>query len=108
MKLVRYGQPGRERPGIWLEAAGADAARIVDVRGMAFDIEDYNARFWRTHGLERLRGLLAEEGLKTLAADPELRRRLGSRGRELVVERHTWPASAGKLAELYRQLLNRS
>jgi|LSQX01.2.fsa_nt_gb glycosyltransferase involved in cell wall biosynthesis len=48
------------------------------------------------------------EGLKTLAADPELRRRLGSRGRELVVERHTWPASAGKLAELYRQLLNRS
>ncbi|NLB65418.1 MAG: fumarylacetoacetate hydrolase family protein [Lentisphaerae bacterium] len=69
MKLVRYGQPGRERPGIWLEAAGADAARIVDVRGMAFDIEDYNARFWRTHGLERLRGLLAEEGLKTLAAD---------------------------------------
>jgi 2,4-didehydro-3-deoxy-L-rhamnonate hydrolase len=68
MKLVRYGEPGAERPGIWLEAAGGKSARIVDVRAMAFDIEDYDARFWRTFGVERLKGLLGEPGLKTLPA----------------------------------------
>jgi len=45
MKLVRYGAAGAERPGIWLEADGGQPARIVDVRGMVFDIEDYDARF---------------------------------------------------------------
>jgi 2-keto-4-pentenoate hydratase/2-oxohepta-3-ene-1,7-dioic acid hydratase in catechol pathway len=69
MKLVRYGAPGAERPGIWLEADGDQPARIVDVRAMVFDIEDYNARFWRTFGVERLRGLLQEQALKTIPAD---------------------------------------
>ncbi len=69
MKLVRYGAPGAERPGIWLEANGDQPARIVDVRAMVFDIEDYDARFWTTFGVERLRGLLAEKALKTIPAD---------------------------------------
>jgi hypothetical protein len=69
MKLVRYGAPGAERPGIWLEADREEPARIVDVRAMVFDIEDYDARFWRTFGVERLRGLLQEEALKTVPAD---------------------------------------
>jgi 2,4-didehydro-3-deoxy-L-rhamnonate hydrolase len=69
MKLVRYGVPGAERPGIWLEADGDRHARIVDVRAMVFDIEDYDARFWRTFGVERLRGLLQEKALKTIPAD---------------------------------------
>jgi 2,4-didehydro-3-deoxy-L-rhamnonate hydrolase len=68
MKLVRYGEAGAERPGIWLAATPAEPARIVDVRGMVFDIEDYDARFWRTFGLERLQGLLAEPRLKTVPA----------------------------------------
>ncbi|MGD9780527.1 MAG: fumarylacetoacetate hydrolase family protein [Kiritimatiellia bacterium] len=69
MKLVRYGAPGAERPGIWLDAAKKEPARIVDVRGMAFDVEDYDARFWRTHGVERLRALLQEPNLKTIPAE---------------------------------------
>ena len=69
MKLVRFGAPGAERPGIWLEAAKEAPARIVDVRAMAFDIEDYDARFWRTFGAERLKGLLKEKSLKTVPAE---------------------------------------
>ena len=69
MKLVRYGAAGAERPGIWLEADGGQPARIVDVRGMVFDIEDYDARFWRTWGADRLRGLLEEKSVKTVPAD---------------------------------------
>ena len=69
MKLVRYGAPGAERPGIWLDATKKESARILDVRGMVFDIEDYDARFWRTHGVERLKGLLKEPNLKTIPAE---------------------------------------
>ena len=64
MKLVRYGAPGAERPGLWLDATASEPARILDVRGMAFDMDDYDARFWRTFGLDRLRGLLLEKNLK--------------------------------------------
>ena len=69
MKLVRYGAPGAERPGIWLDATKKEPARILDVRGMVFDIEDYDARFWATHGVERLQALLKEPNLKTIPAE---------------------------------------
>ncbi len=69
MKCVRFGDEGRERPGIWLDATDAEPAQIVDVRGMVFDIEDYDARFWITFGLERLKGLLDDPGLKTIPAE---------------------------------------
>ena len=69
MKLVRFGAPGAERPGIWLAATKKEPARIVDVRAMVFDIEDYDERFWRTCGVERLKGLLGEKGLKTVPAE---------------------------------------
>ena len=42
--------------------------------------------------------------LRRLADDPDLRRRLGAEGRRRVLERHTWPASAARLLELYRRL----
>jgi glycosyltransferase involved in cell wall biosynthesis len=47
-------------------------------------------------------------GLKRLAEDPALRLRLGAAGRQQVLDRHTWPASAEKLLRLYRDLGNRS
>ena len=69
MKLVRFGAPGAERPGIWLAATKKEPARIVDVRAMVFDLEDYDERFWRTCGVERLKGLLGEKVLKTVPAE---------------------------------------
>ncbi|MGD9781930.1 MAG: glycosyltransferase family 4 protein [Kiritimatiellia bacterium] len=43
-------------------------------------------------------------GLKKLADNPALRRRMGAAGRDLVLSRHTWPASAERLMGLYRTL----
>ncbi len=40
-----------------------------------------------------------------LADNPALRQRMGATGRQQVLERHTWPASAEKLMELYRGLI---
>ncbi len=45
--------------------------------------------------------------LKKLADNPALRQRMGAAGRQQVLERHTWPASAEKLARLYRDLVGR-
>jgi 2-keto-4-pentenoate hydratase/2-oxohepta-3-ene-1,7-dioic acid hydratase in catechol pathway len=64
MKLVRFGEKGRERPGVWM-----DDGRILDVRALAFHIEDYNEHFFSHHGLEQLRALLRDPGAKYVAAD---------------------------------------
>ena len=45
--------------------------------------------------------------LKKLADNPALRQRMGAAGRQQVLERHTWPASAEKLACIYRDLVSR-
>jgi 2-keto-4-pentenoate hydratase/2-oxohepta-3-ene-1,7-dioic acid hydratase in catechol pathway len=66
MKLVRFGDPGRERPGVWLEDRGAP--EILDVRGMAFDIADYDAHFFTHWGLDRVRALLREPQQKRIPA----------------------------------------
>jgi 2-keto-4-pentenoate hydratase/2-oxohepta-3-ene-1,7-dioic acid hydratase in catechol pathway len=64
MKLVRFGRQGHEKPGLWLETA--DGPRVVDVQAKAFDIHDYDRLFFERWGLERLRGLLEEDGLTFL------------------------------------------
>ena len=63
MKLVRFGPPGQERPGVWL-----DDGQVLDVRAMAFDIEDYNGHFFSHWGVERVRALLRESGRKLVPA----------------------------------------
>ncbi len=69
MKLVRFGDPGEERPGVWLEAGGPDGApSILDVRAMAFDIEDFDGHFFERDGLLRIAGLLSEPSPKLIAA----------------------------------------
>lgn len=61
MKLVRFGEPGAERPGVWLEEGGEGGCpAILDVRAMAFDIEDYDAHFFERHGLARVAALCRE------------------------------------------------
>lgn len=67
MKLVRFGPRNAERPGVWIEDV-TGTARILDVRAMAFDIEDYNAHFFATDGLERVHALLREGHPKTFPA----------------------------------------
>jgi len=47
-------------------------------------------------------------GLKKLADNPALRQRMGAAGRDLVLSRHTWPASAERLMGLYRRLVGES
>lgn len=59
MKLLRFGPRGEERPGIWIEESG-EAPMILDVRAMAYDIEDYNTRFFSGDGPNRLRFLVQE------------------------------------------------
>lgn len=66
MKLVRFGDAGHERPGVWLEDRGA--AEILDVRAMAFDIADYDAHFFTHWGIDRVRGLLREKQQKRIPA----------------------------------------
>ena len=44
-------------------------------------------------------------GLKKLADNPALRQRMGAAGRQQVLERHTWPASADALKTLYSELI---
>jgi 2,4-didehydro-3-deoxy-L-rhamnonate hydrolase len=65
MKLVRFGPPGEERPGVLLD----DAPAILDVRAMAFDIEDYDPHFFSRSGIERLHALLRERRRKTVPAE---------------------------------------
>ena len=67
MKLVRFGEPGLERPGVLVEESGA-VPMILDVRGMAYDLEDYNEDFFRRFGMARLPGLLSESGRKLVPA----------------------------------------
>jgi len=64
MKLVRFGEKGQERPGVWM-----DDGRILNVRALAFHIEDYNEHFFANHGLEQLKLLLEDPGAKYVDAD---------------------------------------
>jgi 2,4-diketo-3-deoxy-L-fuconate hydrolase len=57
MKLVRFGNRGKERPGIWMEDG-----RILDVRALAFHIDDYDAHFFANGGQDQLKRLLGDRG----------------------------------------------
>jgi 2,4-didehydro-3-deoxy-L-rhamnonate hydrolase len=46
MKLVRFGEPGKEKPGLFIEDS------IVDVSSFG---EDFNEQFFENNGLERLK-----------------------------------------------------
>jgi 2-keto-4-pentenoate hydratase/2-oxohepta-3-ene-1,7-dioic acid hydratase in catechol pathway len=70
MKLVRFGPRGEEQPGVWLDASPElPRPMILDVRAMAFDIEDYNANFFGRHGLDSLAALLRETKRKLIPAE---------------------------------------
>jgi 2,4-diketo-3-deoxy-L-fuconate hydrolase len=54
MKLIRFGEPGRERPGVQLPDG-----RRIDASGFG---ADYDEAFFASGGLERLAGWLARDG----------------------------------------------
>ncbi len=63
MKLIRYGQPGQEKPGVLLHDQRYDVS--------AFG-QDYNEEFFATDGLQRLAAFLqANEGKLPVVADGE-------------------------------------
>ena len=45
------------------------------------------------------------DAIATLLSNPDLRARMGERGRKLVSERYTWQTTAATLASLYRDLV---
>jgi 2-keto-4-pentenoate hydratase/2-oxohepta-3-ene-1,7-dioic acid hydratase in catechol pathway len=63
MKLVRFGEQGQERPGIWM-----GDGRILDVRALAFHLEDYNEHFFAHYGVGQLEALLEDPGAKYVDA----------------------------------------
>jgi len=58
MKLIRFGEIGREKPGVLLE----DGTRL-DVSGFG---SDYDEEFFATDGLTKLRNWLAKQGASAL------------------------------------------
>src|SRR6266704_302394 len=58
MKLIRFGEPGRERPGLIV-----DGGRRIDVSGFG---ADYDEAFFGSGGLERLARWLAKENPPTV------------------------------------------
>lgn len=63
MKLVRFGEAGRERPGILM-----DEGRILDVRALAFHITDYDTHFFARDGMGQLRRMLDDPGARFIDA----------------------------------------
>ncbi|HEY5621925.1 MAG TPA: fumarylacetoacetate hydrolase family protein [Pontiella sp.] len=63
MKLVRFGEKGKERPGVWM-----GDGRILDVRALAFHIEDYNEHFFSHQGIAQLQTLLTDPGAQYVEA----------------------------------------
>ena len=69
MKLVRYGETGAEQPGLWLDCVPEmEGPAILNVRGMAFDIEDYNEHFFGRQGIQSLGSLVKESRRKLISA----------------------------------------
>src|SRR6266508_2937156 len=65
MKLIRFGEPGRERPGLLLPDG-----RRVDASGFG---SDYDETFFGSGGLERLPGWLARDGTTAPAVSDGVR-----------------------------------
>jgi 2,4-diketo-3-deoxy-L-fuconate hydrolase len=67
MKLIRFGHPGQEKPGVLIND------KRYDVSGF---IPDYNETFFETDGLEKLKSIIEEHGTNLPTVDDD--ERLGS------------------------------
>ena len=69
MKLIRFGEPGKEKPGLLL-----DDGRRVDASAAA---RDYDEIFFGSGGLDTLAQWSAENAAQAPEVDPEVRRPRG-------------------------------
>ena len=60
MKLIRFGNPGEEKPGLVIEDRRYDVSHLVD---------DYNAEFWGSDGIASLAQRLEGDTLKEVAEE---------------------------------------
>ena len=65
MKLIRFGEPGKEKPGVVLK----DGIRI-DVSGFG---SDYNEKFFAAGGLKELESWVRKNGASAAPVDPSVR-----------------------------------
>ena len=65
MKLIRFGLPGRERPGVMMP----DGARL----DVSDHVPDYTPEFFAAGGLERLKTLIAQEAKSCPAISKDVR-----------------------------------
>jgi 2-keto-4-pentenoate hydratase/2-oxohepta-3-ene-1,7-dioic acid hydratase in catechol pathway len=63
MKLIRFGEPGKERPGVILNDALYDVSEYIN---------DYDEKFFESDGLTKLKTIISEKTLKEVSRDTRL------------------------------------
>ena len=63
MKLIRYGETGKEKPGVILNDAWYDVSEYID---------DYDEKFFENDGLTKLKTIISEKSLKEVSRDIRL------------------------------------
>lgn len=63
MKLIRYGDTGKEKPGVILNDAWYDVSEYIT---------DYDEKFFENDGLTKLRTIITEKSLKEVSRDQRL------------------------------------
>lgn len=63
MKLLRFGKPGKEKPGICIDGINYDVSDYV---------EDYNEEFFENNGIKKLAKVVKKEKLKKIATDKRI------------------------------------
>src|SRR5688572_30088396 len=63
MKLIRFGETGKEKPGVIINDAWFDVSEYI---------HDYDEKFFETGGLTLLKTILSEKALKEISRDIRL------------------------------------
>ena len=93
-----------ENFGIVIAEALACGVPVITTRGTPWEeLVTERCGWWTEIGAEPLVRALRE----AVALSDEERQAMGQRGRQLVEERYTWPAAAGKMLAVYEWMLGR-